>query len=128
MRDQELQQLLAQKNAIEQRIRQLTDGTSVHPNTKLAFIASKGPQADTWAVFYKYRYIGWHGKDRTWRNAEKWVPFFSKRTREEAIAGIPEVIKDLQKLYDELTEKGRPADTGTAPDQTYRNHSTSKEE
>lgn len=115
----ELKRLEKEKADIEQRIRQLTTLTSIHDDVKLDFIKTRGPQLGHWAVSFRYTYISWHGSDRTWIPAEKWVPIIQCPTREEAVSRIPKALSALQELYDELAaqKKDRSAATETAQEQ-----------
>ena len=103
--ENDLKELIRQKEELERRIMMLTEGRIIMDSVKLDMIKHPAAQGGKWAVAYKYRYISQWGCNNIPKLSEKWVPIFCADNREEAIRAIPEIIDSIKGLYEKATHK-----------------------
>lgn len=88
----ELAELIQQKKEIEQKIKELKNGTSVVGQAKIdvQHYPTEKPDRHFLAVYYKPLDSG----------RQKWQTIYSANDRQAVINVIPQIIGNLQELYD----------------------------
>ena len=95
----ELDELIAQKREIEQKIREVRRREVTVGKVKVGMEHYPTDLPDRYYVAIETGYKGGNRKDAMGRSA--WRSIINGPSREAVIAGIPEVIRDLQALYDQ---------------------------
>ena len=99
----ELKRLMAEKKELERKIKALTSGAIDHGDAKLDRIGFAGEyQRGHWALFYEYKFTRSRGREGRPEPASRWTPLAHGETMEEVLEKIPDVIKALTDLYEEV--------------------------
>ena len=90
-------------------------GKVIHDNVKLDISRLTGGRGSVkWTLSFLNRHDRWNGRTRTVGPAAKWVPVYCSANREDVIRKIPEIIRELQALYDaairQVNDKGELSD------------------
>lgn len=93
----ELQRLMKQKKEIEERIRMLKNSMTVYGCVKLDIYHYPTTRPDEWYIAVKVPGVC-EGDQSRYRS------IILGHSKEECIEKIPQVIKDLQGLYKQITE------------------------
>lgn len=95
----ELEKLIAQKREIEQKIREARHRETAVGVAKVGVEHYPTDKPDRYYVAIESGYKNGERFDGMGRRA--WRSIINGNSREEVISGIPDVIRDLQKLYDQ---------------------------
>lgn len=95
----ELEKLIKQKREIEQKIREARHREVIVGRAKVGIEHYPTDKPDRYYVAIETGYRSGNRYDAIGRSA--WRSIISGESREAVIAGIPEIISDLQKLYDQ---------------------------
>lgn len=95
----ELEMLIKQKKEIEQKIREARHREVIVGKAKIGVEHYPTNIPDRHYVAVETGFRGGNRRDAMGRIA--WRSIISGESRESVIAGIPEIIADLQKLYDQ---------------------------
>ena len=101
-----LEELIAQKREIEQKIREERNMEIVVGRVKVGMEHYPTDKPDRYYVAIESGYNGGNRLDCMGRRA--WRSIISGLSRKDVIAGIPEIVRDLQKLYEQ--EAGKDED------------------
>lgn len=99
----ELEKLIKQKREIEQKIREAKHREVIIGKAKVGIEHYPTDKPDRYYVAIEAGYRSGNRFDAMGRTA--WRSIISGESRETVIAGIPEIISDLQKLYDQEAGK-----------------------
>ena len=95
----EIETLVMQKREIEARIRMLRNQTTIVENMKVDVEHYPTSKPDRHFLAIYYRPLG--------DGRPKWQTVFSANSRGEVIEAIPNIIENLQHLYENLTREDK---------------------
>lgn len=108
----EIQELMRQKRELEQRIHLLMSGAIIRDKVKLDKICFAGKyQKGKWALFYRYDHVVSRGREALPQPRSRWTPIINGDSIEEVINQIPDAIKDLTELYEQVKGEQHGADS-----------------
>lgn len=108
----DIQELIRQKRELEQRIHLLMSGAIIRDKVKLDKIGFAGKyQKGKWALFYRYDHIVNRGRGGLPQPRSRWTPMINGDSIEEVINKIPDAIKALTELYEQVKGEQHGADT-----------------
>ena len=101
----ELQQLMQQRKEIDQRIRKLKQHLPVIcGKAKLDKKSYPTDKPDTWMIAVSVKPKDPPAKGSTWANESIWRTVVNGSNAQECAEAIPEIVKDLQALYDSIAD------------------------
>lgn len=95
----ELDELIKQKKEIEKKIKDLKSQASAYGAASCAFERYPTDLPDRWYVALDIAYVGTGYKRKSSRRS-----IINGASKQEVIAKIPDVIRDLQGLYEQETK------------------------